>query len=200
MQTIGISLISSPAVKAFLEQESKGVTIEINRFGTSSVVRAGYLFGTLLKECRSNFVHRIEELILEKYNLRIPLILAREKIFASDEEDSGTSKNIFAWTNTIKCKTNDLFPLVECLDKIFGPPSQISDPLRPLVRFIPSDIVLSCDTTRAKYIEEKHILDDNILALNIKISDLWSQRSIFRLTERITNFIPPPFEKYFPRS
>ncbi len=147
-------------------EETNKVNISIDRFGMSRVVRAGALFGALSKESRSALTSRIEELCLQYSSSSIPVIVSREKLF---EEDTGSPDTPqFAWTTFIKCWAKDVETLSVSLQVIFGKNSPDSDPLRPLLRFIPIDLLTASHITRTKFIHEKKALDESITTLTMK--------------------------------
>jgi hypothetical protein len=161
---------STPEIKKFLKQDHIGpyVSIKVDRFGNSKTVKAGFLFGTLLKESREDLAERIEDSIYSRSGMEIPILISREKFF-----DSEDSQKQFVWTTVVRCREDDLTVVSEGLNTLYGKPSPESDQLRPMLRFMPVDLIMFSDKTRLRFIQEKRALDENIIAITLRdVKDL----------------------------
>ncbi len=139
------------------------VTVSVDKFGSNRVIRAGFLFGALFKESRTDLTERIEESIYVRSGMEIPILVAREKLFESEKTNEH-----FVWTTVIRCRENNEAIVSESLNILYGRPSPESDQLRPMLRFIPADVILSSEKTTTRFIQEKQSLDENIIAITLR--------------------------------
>jgi hypothetical protein len=160
------SFLSNPAMDNFLERvllKKVEVLVSVDKFGNNRMVRAGFLFGALLKESRTDLAERIEEFIYVRTGMEIPILIAREKLFESER-----NHDHFVWTTVAKCRENEEAIVSESLNILYGRPSSESDRLRPMLRFIPADLILTNEKTRIRFIQEKQSLDENIIAITLR--------------------------------
>ncbi len=180
----GSFFTTSQNMRKFLESSkvNQGISIQVDRFGSDRVIKAGFLFGALSKESRVFLANQIEGVIFKKIHRETPIIVSRENLYASDDNvDSGKDLSS-AWTTIVKCKETDLEQVTAILTVAFGRPSTDSNYFRPLLRFFPSDLIFSTNKTREKFIHEKTLLDKQIIAIqmrNLKPLDSVIQRPPF---------------------
>ncbi len=145
----------------------KGCSIQLDRFGDNKISKIGFLIGARPKESRDDLSSRISCLVLDQHRYEPSILLAQEKIF-KDYGHEGEENSQFILPTSVKCKDSDSETVLSVLTKSFGRPSLDSDFLRPLIRFVPTKIVMLNSKTRAKFISKHRRLDNQIILLKMK--------------------------------
>ncbi len=137
------------------------ISIMVDRLGNYKVAEVGFLFGALLckKAGRADLVERIKEFIYIRTGIDIQILIAREKLFKSDD-----SQDKFVWNIFFECPKNDITIVLEGLHTPYGRPSPETDHFCQMVRFLSPDLTPSCNKT--SFHPKKRALDKfNVISI-----------------------------------
>ena len=157
---------STPEMLKLMDSRN-GSSIQVDRFGNDRIIKIGFLVGALSKESRDDLAYHIETIVETHLGYLTPIMLSREKICKDIGQDNDQLSE-FVWATSVRCKDCEAEKVTDALAKAFGRPSFDSDYFRPLMRFVPVDIVMSNSKTRNKFIAEHRQLDSQVTLLRLK--------------------------------
>ncbi len=145
----------------------QGCSIQLDRFGDSKILKIGFLVGALSKESRDDLASHITNLVWIQHGYEPSVLLVRKKVL-KDYGHEGDDNSEFVWATSVKCKESEAETVSNVLSSAFGRPSTKSDFLCPLLRFVPTEIVMLNSKTRAKFVTAHRHIDCQIILLKMK--------------------------------
>ncbi len=162
-----VNILESLEIEKFLSPfaEQKSVTLNYDRFGNNKVVKIGVLMGTLEKESRLDLATRVEELVFKNTKTKVTVAISRERLYSTTTKNSPHDN--FVYTTFVKCEVHQEL-MIGALSILFGKLTAGSDSTRPMIRFIPLEVITGNADNRMKFIINKRNLEASFIIINLR--------------------------------